>query len=191
MMKLKNKSEIWQRKQLARENPSHQLPDISFEKFSIHHSNVQRLSICQKLTNINTVAIEQNNDVKLQQLKLKLQKEEYSETILMQDIRYQHYIRQLDRLSIQNDIITRQYYDETGNVKYNQILLPKHLVNEHRHPGIAKMLQEIRCKYYYPGIAKLVRKWVNGCETCIKDKRISNELITPELLNPPEWILGP
>ena len=37
--------QIWQRKQLARENPSHQPPDISFEKFSIHHSNVQRLSI--------------------------------------------------------------------------------------------------------------------------------------------------
>ena len=98
------------------------------------------------MTNINTVAIEQNNDVILQQLKPKLQKEEYSETILIQDIRYQHYIRQLDRLSIQNDIITRQYYDETGNVKYNQILLPKHLVNElleslhrktNRHPGIA------------------------------------------------------
>ena len=110
--------QIWQRKQLARENPSHQSPDVSFEKFSIHHSNVQRLSICQKLTNINTVAIKQNNDVILQQLKLKLQKEEFSETILIQDIRYQHYIRQLDRVSIQNDIITRQYYDETGNVKY-------------------------------------------------------------------------
>ena len=116
------------------------------------------------------------------------------------DIRYQHYLRQLDRLSIQNDVIIRQNYDETGNIKYNQLLLPKHLVNElleslhgkaNRHPGIAKMLQEIRCKYYYPGIAKLVRKWVNGCETCIKDKRINNELITPELVNLPEWTLGP
>ena len=121
--------QIWQRQQLARENPSHQSPDISFEKFDTHHSNVQKLSVCQKLTNINTVAIEQNNDVILQQLKLKLQKEEYSETTLIQDVRYQHYLRQLDRLSIQNDIITRQYYDETGNVKYNQILLPNNLVN--------------------------------------------------------------
>ena len=53
------------------------------------------------------------------------------------------------------------------------------------------MLQEIRSKYYYPGIAKLVHKWVNGCEFCIKDKRISNDQITPELLNLPEWTLGP
>ena len=41
------------------------------------------------------------------------------------------------------------------------------------------------------GIAKLVRIWVNGCETCIKDKRISDDLITPELLNSSEWTLGP
>ena len=192
--------EIWQRKKQARDNPTHQSPDISFEKLGTHHSNLQGFSICQKLTNVNTVAIEQNNDIILQQFKLKIQKEQYSETILLQDTRYQHYIRQLDRISIQNEIITRQYYDETGNVKYNQILLPKHLVNElleslhgkaNRHPGITKMLPKIRCKYYYPGIAKLVRKWVNGCETCIRDKRISNELLTPELLNLPEWTLGP
>ena len=117
------------------------------------------------------MAIEQKNDVILQQFKLKIQKEEYSETILLQDTRYQHYLRQLDRTSIQGQIITRQYYDEMGNVKYNQILLPKHLVTElleslhgkaNRHPGIAKMLQEIRSKYYYPGIAKLpqMAKWM-------------------------------
>ena len=192
--------QIWQRKKKSRDNPSNQLPDISFQKFTTHHSNYQKLPICQKLANTNTVTIEQNNDVILQQLKLKIQKEEYSETILIQDTRYQHYLRQLDRLSIQNEIITRQYYDETGTVKYNQVLLPKHLVTElleslhgkaNRHPGIAKMLQEIRSKYYYPGIAKIVRKWVNGCETCIKDKRTPNELINPELLNLPEWTLGP
>ena len=96
--------------------------------------------------------------------------------------------------------MTRQYYDETGQVKYHQILLPKHLLEEllqakhgtaHRHPGISKMLQEIRQKYYYPGIAKHVKKWVEGCEICSKDKKVPNTVITPELLNLPEWDLGP
>ena len=96
--------------------------------------------------------------------------------------------------------MTRQYYDETGQIKYHQILLPKHLVQEilqaihgtaHRHPGISKMSQEIRQKYYYPGIAKYVKNWVEGCETCAKDKRVPNKVITPELLNLPEWDLGP
>ena len=79
-------------------------------------------------------------------------------------------------------------------------LLPKHLLKEllqaihgtaHRHPGMSKMLQEIRQNYYYPGIAKHVKKWVEGCETCARDKRVTNNTITPELLNLPEWDLGP
>ena len=53
------------------------------------------------------------------------------------------------------------------------------------------MLKEIWQKYYYPGIAKIVKKWVQQCEICIKDKRIPNSSITPELLNLPEWDLGP
>ena len=117
------------------------------------------------------MAIEQQNDIILQQLRFKLQKEEYSETILQQDPRYRHYCRQLDRLSVQDDIIFRDYYDETGNVQFRQALLPKHLVTDllqtlhgaaNKHPGISKMLQEIRQKYYYPGIAKIVKNGYKG-----------------------------
>ena len=106
----------------------------------------------------------------------------------------------LDQIVLKKEIVTRKYYDETGQIKYHQILLPKHLLKEllqaihgtaHRHPGISKMLQEIRQKYYYPSIAKYVKKWVEGCETCARDKRVPNNTITPELLNLPEWDLGP
>ena len=192
--------QILQRKKDARHDPANQIPDISFEKFTTHKSDYHNLTTIQKLSYTNTIAIEQNNDVILQQLRLKILKENYSETILMQDNRYQHYCRQMDRLSVMDEIITRQYFDETGSVKYNQVLLPKHLITElleslhgkaNKHPGISKMLIEIRQKYYYPGIAKIVKKWVQGCETCIKDKRIPNASITPELLNLPEWDLGP
>ena len=53
------------------------------------------------------------------------------------------------------------------------------------------MLYEIRQKYYYPGIAKIVKKGVQGCEICIKDERTKNPSITPELFNSPEKDLGP
>ena len=53
------------------------------------------------------------------------------------------------------------------------------------------MLQEIRQRYYYPNMAKHVKKWVEGCEECAKDKRVPNATITPELVNLPEWDLGP
>ena len=144
--------------------------------------------------------LEQSKDPILLQLKAKIQNEKYSGEILQQDIRYRHYLNNLDRIVLKDEIVTRKYYDETGQIKHHQILLPKLLVKEllqaihgtaHKHPGISKMLQEIRQKYYYPGIAKHVKKWVKGCETCARDKRVPNNTITPELLNLPEWDLGP
>ena len=53
------------------------------------------------------------------------------------------------------------------------------------------MLIEIRQKNYYFGIAKIVKKWVQGCEVCIKHQKIPNSSITPQLLHLPEWDLGP
>ena len=50
-----------------------------------------------------------------------------------------------------------------------------------KHPGISKMMQEIRQKYYFPSIATYVRNWVRDCEICIQAKRINNTRITPEL----------
>ena len=40
-------------------------------------------------------------------------------------------------------------------------------------------------------MAKYVKKWVEGCEQCAKDKRVPKATITPELLNLPDWDLGP
>ena len=126
--------------------------------------------------------------------------EEYSENLLQQDARYRHYANNLERILLKDEILTRQYFDETGNVKYHQILLPQHLLQEmlqslhgtaHKHPGISKMLQKIRQRYYYPSMAKHVKKWVEGCEEWARDKRVPNATITPELLNLPEWNLGP
>ena len=36
-----------------------------------------------------------------------------------------------------------------------------------------------------------VKKWVEGCEQCARDKRVPNATITPELLSLSEWDLGP
>ena len=133
-------------------------------------------------------------------MKANLLHEEYSENLLHQDARYRHYANNLERIVLKDEILTRQYFDETGNVKYHQTLLPQHLLQEllqslhgtaHKHPGISKKLQEFRQRYYHPSMAKHVKKWVEGCEECAKDKRVPNATITPELLNLPEWDLGP
>ena len=61
----------------------------------------------------------------------------------------------------------------------------------HKHPGVSKMLQEIRQRYYYLSMAKHVKKWVEVCEQCARDKGVPIAAITPELPNLPERVLGP
>ena len=63
-------------------------------------------------------------------MKAKIQQEEFSEENLQQDIRYKSYLHNFDRLVLKDEIIKRQYYDETGQGKYHQIRLPKHLLKE-------------------------------------------------------------
>ena len=119
----------------------------------------------QKLRRTSQITLEQSKDPILFQLKGKIQKEECSEEILHQDIRYKHYLNNFDRIVIKDEVVTTQYYDSTGQIKY-QRLLPKHLLKEllyaiygtaHRHPGISKKLQEVCQKHYNQEIAKYVK----------------------------------
>ena len=52
-----------QRKKDARDHPTSQLPDISFEKYATHKSDYYKLTTFQKLSYPNSIAVEQNNDV--------------------------------------------------------------------------------------------------------------------------------
>ena len=90
----------------------------------------------QNLRQTNQILLEQAKDTNLLKLKAKIQKEEYSEEIFQEDIQYKQYLINLDRLVLKDEVVTRQYYDETGQVKYHKILcsiillLPKHLLKE-------------------------------------------------------------
>ena len=191
--------QIWERKRQSKTGLK--VAETVIQIDAISENVVEEITnFTQKLRRTNQILLEQSKDPTLLQLKAKTQNEEYSEEILQQDIRYRHYLENLDRIVLKDKIVTRNYYDETCQIKYHQILLPKHLLKEvlqaihgtaHRHPGISKMLQEVRQKFNYPGMAKHVKKWVEGCETCARDKRVPNNTITPELLNLPEWDLGP
>ena len=191
--------QYWARKEAIRKNPAIDEPKYTIQTLSTNLVK-QHPDIQVRLRKTNQIIIEQSKDAVLQQLKVKLLHEEYSENLLQQDARYRRYANNLERIVLKDAILTRQYFDETGNVKYHQILLPQHLLQDllqslhgtaHKHPGISKMLQEIRKRYYYPNMAKHVKKWVEGCEECARDKRILNATITTELLNLPEWDLGP
>ena len=170
------KEQYWARKEAIRNNPAIDEPTVTIQTLSTNLVK-QRPDIQVRLRKTNQIIIEQSKDD-----------------------RYRHYANNLERIVPKDEILTRQYFDETGNVKYHQILLPQHLLQKllqtlhgtaHKHPGISKMLQEIRQRYYYPSMAKHVKKWVEGCEECARDKRVPSETMTPELLNLSEWDLGP
>ena len=186
------------RKEAIRKNSDIDEPAVTIQTLSTNLVK-QQPEIQVRLRKTNQISIEQSKDAVLQQLKAKLLHEEYSKNILQQDARYRQYANNLERIVFKEDTLTRQYFDEKGNVLYHQILLPQRLqellqslqATAHKHPGVSKMLQEIRQRYYYPCMAKQVKKWVEGCEQSAKDKRVPNATITPELVNLPEWDLGP
>ena len=153
---MRPKAKPGKEKKQARNHPTNQLPNIPFETFNTHNSKYHRLFTSKKLSIFNTVAIEQNKDFFLQ-----------------------HLSQNTARRILRNDPVTipwlptlltpigpavssgRSYYqtafDETGNVKYNQVLLRKPLKKEFlesllckakKHPRISEMLPEIRCIYH-------------------------------------------
>ena len=141
------------------------------------------------------IRLEQNNDPVLRNLRTKIEGEPYDEAALTQDYGYKHYLQNIPRIEIQQDILTRRYNNDTGMISRYQILLSQqlldeflHALNEHNanHSGITKMIQEARQKYYYPCLAKHIRTWVTNCQMCIQNKRINKDLLKTELLNCPE-----
>ena len=94
------------------------VPETVIQNDAISENTVEEIAnITQKLRRTNQILLEKSRDPILLQLKAKLQKEEYSEEILQQDIRYKHYLNNIDRIVLKGEIVTRQYYDETGQVK--------------------------------------------------------------------------
>ena len=146
------------------------------------------------------IRAEQDADLVLKNLKLKILGQPHDDVLLATDGRYKHYKANEDRIILKDGLLFRKYYGETGSVKYYQIPIPKQLVNEvlrnlhggiGKHPGITKTIIAYREKYYYPNMAQLIREWVMSCEQCIRESRINPRLTRPPLQNLNEYITAP
>ena len=143
---------------------------------------------------------EQDADPLLKALKLRLLHEEYDKHLLKTEPRGRNLLRHEERIIVKDGVLMRKYYGEDGTVTHHQILIPKHLVPEllstlhgkmNKHPGITKMIQESRAKYYYPGLARKIRAWVINFPDCIANKRIDTRQIRPKMLSNTEFTFGP
>ena len=120
--------------------------------------------------------VEQDVDLVLENMKLKVLGQPQYEVLTMTDSRYKNYKANEDRIILKDGLLLRKYFEETCSVKYYQILIPKQLVKEvlrslhgdfRIHPGIAKTIIAYREKNYFPKMALLAREGVMSCEQSI------------------------
>ena len=199
-----DENQLWEEKQNTRkqaQNETHNDPENDVSELQQFHKPTSGLISCSSghFKDNARIRLEQNNDIVLRNLRAKIEGEPFDENELASDFRYQHYLQNITRIEIKHEVLTRKYYTDTGMISHYQILLPIQLLEEllqalhghnSNHPGITKMIQEARQKYYYPCMAKYIKKWVSNCQVCIQTKRINNDLLRTELLNCPEWDLG-
>ena len=133
------------------------------------------------------IRVEQDADLVLKNLKLKILGQPHDDVLLTADRRFKHYKANEERIILKDGLLLRKYYGDTGSVKYYQILIPKQLVNEvlrslqgdfGKHPGITKTIIAYR-KYYYPKMAQLIKEWVMSCKKCIRELQINPQFTRP------------
>ena len=76
------------------------------------------------------IRVEQDADLVLKNLKLKIFGQPHDDVLLATDRRFKPYKANEDRIILKDGLLLRKYYGETGSVKYYQSLIPKQLVNE-------------------------------------------------------------
>ena len=133
-------------------------------------------------------------------MKVKFLGQPHDEVLKMKNSRYKNYMVNEDRIIPKDGMLFRNYFGETGSVKYYQNLITKQLVNEvlghlhgefGKHSGNSKRKIANKEKNYFPKLAQLIREWVMSSETCIKKLPIERGFTRPPRQNPNEHILAP
>ena len=209
--------QIWERKLRARKK----IADDNNEKPCSHESNPDAPTKNQEVTlfqteifvtqgppkatdeydgPMKTMRQQQDQDNVLRNYKLRLLKEPHNEHFLANDPRAAKYSAQANRIILKDGLLYRQYYDHAGKVKFLQTLLPEHLVDSfilahhgqaNKHPGIAKVIQQCREKYYYPGMASRIAHHISRCTEGMQTQRTDKRSITPPMIDTSKLALGP
>ena len=147
--------QILQRKEQSRERATEWLVNQkpasmkpSIKEFTKIDGNTTSYSLHGIKANAR-IRVEQDADLVLKNLKLKILGQPHDDVLLKIDRRFKHYKANEDRIILKDGLLFRKHNGETGSVKYYQILIPKQLVNEvlrclhgelGKHPGITKTI---------------------------------------------------
>ena len=153
-----DENKLWEEKQNVRnqaQTETHNDPENNVTELQQFHKPTSGLNTCSEghFRDNARIRLEQNNDIVLRNLRAKIEGNPFDENDLASDYRYQHYLQNITRIEIKQEVLTRRYYTDTGTTSHYQILLPTQLLEEllqalhghnSNHPGITKMIQEVR-----------------------------------------------
>ena len=212
---IETEEQIWERKQRARkkilENETPGTPEKEINNNTTQQETTTVIFQTEKTRRTeNTEEKEgtlphdrqhqQDQDNDFRNYKLRLLKEPYDEHLMATNHRALQYTAQESRIILKVGLLNRQYFGETGAVRYLQVLLPEHLVDSFieahhgmhdKQPGITKVIQQCREKYYYPSLAAKIAKHINQCMKCMQTKQTDNRLLTPPVINTSKLAMGP
>ena len=162
---IETEGEIFLQKEKARQNVRDE--DTTKSKLAIKETNPIAINKASytfgAIKEDARIRVEQGSNLVYKAIKKKLICEKYDKNLLQTDPTAKRLLVHENRLMVKDGILMRKYYGESGQVRHHQILIPEHLITEllkiihgkmGKHPGITKMIQECRSKYYYPGLAK-------------------------------------
>ena len=124
----------------------------------------------------------------------------HDEVLITRDPRNKHYKANEQRIILKDSLLFRKCLEETGSVKYCQILIPKQTYIEGlqslhgefgKHPGVTNTKVAYEEKNCYPKMTQLIKKWVMLCEQCIRELRTDRSLTRPPLKYHNEHIFAP
>ena len=76
------------------------------------------------------IRVEQDVDLVVKNMKLKILGRAHDEKLMMKDSRYKNYKANEDRIITKDGVLFRKHFGETGSVKYYHILIPKQLIKD-------------------------------------------------------------
>ena len=129
---------------------THNDPEKNVTELQHFHIPTSGLNTCSEghFRDNAQIRLEQNNDIVLRNLRAKIEGDPFDENDLASDYRYQHYLQNIIRIEIKQEVLTRKYYTDKGTSSHYQILLPTQLLEKllqalhghnSNHPGITKM----------------------------------------------------
>lgn len=100
--------------------------------------------------------------------------------IILQDIK---------RYSLKNNILMRTFIQPENNQKVQQVIVPKSMVREvleslhdgtgAGHLGREKTLARVRSRFYWPGYCTDVENWLQRCDVCVRNKKVTKPRYAP------------